>query len=157
MSGQEAEPFEEPPREEIPGISRNHVAFMESTDDDQAWVLAGMHHVILRTVGRRTGREHKVALPFWRDPEGNRVVVGSFSGAPQHPSWYLNLSDRTANPEVLVRVQTGTFWADAQILDGEDYERTWAGLTADRPWYNDYQSRTDRRIPLVRLVELRPA
>ena len=157
MSGQEAEPFVEPPRDEIPGISRNHVAFMESTDDDQAWVLAGMHHVILRTVGRRSGAEHKVALPFWRDPEGNRVVVASFSGAPQHPSWYLNLSDRGANPEVLVRVQGGSFWSEPQILEGDDYDRTWAGLTADRPWYNDYQSRTDRRIPLVRLTEGRPA
>ena len=157
MPGQEAEPFVEPPREEIPGISRNHVAFMESTDEDQAWVLAGMHHVILRTVGRRSGAEHKVALPFWRDPDGNRVVVASFSGAPQHPSWYLNLSDRSANPEVLVRVQGGSYWSAAEILDGDDYDRTWAGLTADRPWYNDYQSRTDRRIPLVRLVETRPA
>jgi deazaflavin-dependent oxidoreductase (nitroreductase family) len=157
MSGQEAEPFVEPPREEIPGISRNHVAFMESTDEDQAWVLAGMHHVVLRTVGRRSGAEHKVALPFWRDPEGNRVVVASFSGAPQHPSWYLNLSDRVANPEVLVRVQSGTFWAEAEILEGDDYDRTWAGITADRPWYNDYQSRTERRIPLVRLIERRPA
>ena len=157
MSGQEAEPFDEPPREEIPGISRNHVAFMESTDEDQAWVLAGMHHVILRTVGRRSGTEHKVALPFWRDPDGNRVVVASFSGAPQHPSWYLNLSDRAANPEVLVRVQGGSFWSDAEVLDGDDYDRTWSGLTADRPWYNDYQSRTERRIPLVRLVERRPA
>src|SRR6185437_5982154 len=119
MSGQEAEPFDEPPREEIPGISRNHVAFMESTDEDQAWVLAGMHHVILRTVGRRSGTEHKVALPFWRDPDGNRVVVASFSGAPQHPSWYLNLSDRAANPEVLVRVQGGSFWSDAEVLDGD--------------------------------------
>jgi deazaflavin-dependent oxidoreductase (nitroreductase family) len=157
MSGQEAEPFVEPPREEIPGISRNHVAFMESTDEDQAWVLAGMHHVVLRTVGRRSGAEHKVALPFWRDPEGNRVVVASFSGAPQHPSWYLNLSDRVANPEVLVRVQSGTFWAEAEILEGDDYDRAWAGITADRPWYNDYQSRTERRIPLVRLIERRPA
>jgi deazaflavin-dependent oxidoreductase (nitroreductase family) len=85
------------------------------------------------------------------------VVVASFSGAPQHPSWYLNLTDRAANPEVLVRVQGGSFWADAQVLEGRDYETTWAGLTADRPWYNDYQSRTDRRIPLVRLVERRPA
>ena len=157
MSGQEAEPFVEPPREEIPGISRNHVAYMESTDEDQAWVLAGMHHVILQTVGRRSGTQHKVALPFWRDPDGGRVVVASFSGAPQHPSWYLNLSDRTANPEVLVRVQGGSFWGEAQVLEGEEYVRTWAGLTADRPWYNDYQSRTGRRIPLVRLVERRPA
>jgi deazaflavin-dependent oxidoreductase (nitroreductase family) len=130
---------------------------METSDDDAVWVLAGMHHVLLRTIGRKSGNEHKVALPLWRDPDGQPIVVGSFSGAPQHPSWYLNLADRDANPEVLVRVQGRSFWADAQVLDGEDYERMWAGLTADRPWYNDYQSRTDRRIPLVRLVERRPA
>jgi hypothetical protein len=58
---------------------------------------------------------------------------------------------------VWVKTQQGAFWADAQILDGEDYERTWAQLVADRPYYDDYQSRTDRRIPLVRLVERRPA
>lgn len=149
--------FVEPSRDEIPGISRQHVAAMESSDADEIWVLAGMHHVVLRTIGRKTGNEHKVALPFWLDADGNRVVVASFSGAPQHPAWYLNLSDRDKNREVLVRVQGGAFWADAQDLDGEDYERTWAGLTADRAYYNDYQTRTDRRIPLVRLVELRPA
>ena len=151
------EAFVEPPREEIPGISRQHVAAMETSDADEVWVLAGMHHVVLHTVGRRSGKDHKVALPFWRDPDGHRVVVASFSGAPQHPSWYLNLTDRTANPEVLVRVQGGRFWADAQVLDGDDYERTWAGIVADRAYYADYQTRTERRIPLVRLVERRPA
>jgi deazaflavin-dependent oxidoreductase (nitroreductase family) len=153
--GQQNEPFQEPPRDEIPGISRQHVAAMESSDDDAIWVIAGMHHVVLRTIGRKSGKEHKVALPYWVDPEGYLVVVASFSGAPQHPAWYLNLTDRQANPEVLCRVQGSQFWADAQVLDGEDYTETWAGLNADRPYYNDYQSRTDRRIPLVRLVETR--
>lgn len=151
------EAFVEPSRDEIPGISKQHVAAMESSDADEIWVLAGMHHVVLRTIGRRSGNEHKVALPFWVDPDGNRVVVASFSGAPQHPAWYLNLADREKNPEVLVRVQRAVFWADAQVLDGEDYDRTWAGLTADRAYYDDYQARTERRIPLVRLVELRRA
>ena len=36
-ASQAAEPFEEPPREEIPGISRGHVAYMESTDAEEAW------------------------------------------------------------------------------------------------------------------------
>jgi hypothetical protein len=57
----------------------------------------------------------------------------------------------------LVRVQGGQFWAEAQDLTGEDYGRTWAALAADRPHYDDYRTRTDRQIPLVRLVELRPA
>lgn len=154
--GQQNEEFVEPSRDEIPKISRDHVAAMEQSAAAAVWILAGMNHVVLRTVGRKSGNEHKVALPFWVDPDGERVVVASFAGAPQHPSWYLNLSDRDANSEVRVRVQEREFWADAQVLDGEDYERTWAGLNADRPYYDDYQKRTDRRIPLVRLVETRP-
>jgi hypothetical protein len=41
-----------------------------------------------------------------------------------------------------------------QILEGEDYAKTWAGLTADRPWYDNYVAKADgRQIPLVRLTE----
>jgi len=130
---------------------------MEASDDDAVWRAAGMHHVVLRTVGRTTGNEHKVALPYWRDPEGHRIVVASYAGAPQHPSWYLNLLDRAANPEVLVRVQHGSFWASAEVLEGEGYLRIWDLLTADREYYKDYVRRTDRKIPLVRLREVRPA
>jgi deazaflavin-dependent oxidoreductase (nitroreductase family) len=154
---QQNEEFVEPTRDEIPQISRSHVAAMESTDDDAAWIIAGMNHVVLRTIGRRSGNEHKVALPFWEDPEGRPVVVASFSGAPNHPAWYLNLSDRKANPEVLVRRQGQLYWSVPEVLEGDEYGRIWAGLTADRPYYNDYQSRTDRRLPLVRLDSARPA
>jgi deazaflavin-dependent oxidoreductase (nitroreductase family) len=156
--GQQNEEFVEPSRDEIPGISRQHVAAMETSDDDSVWVLAGMNHVVLHTIGRKSGNEHKVALPFWADPEGRPVVVASFSGAPQHPAWYLNLSDRAANPEVLVRRQgQQLYWSTPQILEGEEYAIVWAGLTADRPYYNDYQTRTDRKLPLVRLDIGRPA
>ena len=55
-----------------------------------------------------------------------------------------------------MRAQDHEFWADAQILDGSDYDDIWAALVEDRPYYANYQTRTDRRIPLVRLVELRP-
>jgi len=150
--------WETPSLEEIPKISRMHVGAMEQSDDDMVWVQAGMHHVLLRVVGRKSGKEHKVALPFWRDANGDRIVVASYAGADEHPAWFLNLQDRKANPEVLVRVQGGKqFWSRADILDGDDYRRTWEALTADRAWYTDYQAKTDRRIPLVRLPETRPA
>jgi deazaflavin-dependent oxidoreductase (nitroreductase family) len=80
--------------------------------------------------------------------------VASFAGSPTDPAWFLNLSDRSANPDVLVRVQGGTFRTVPQILEGEDYAKTWAGLTADRPWYDNYVAKADgRKIPLVRLTE----
>ncbi len=149
--------FTTPSRDDIVAISRKQVSMMETSDTDETWIWAGMEHLLLRTVGRRSGNEHKVALPFWRDPQGRRVVVASFGGAPKDPAWFLNLCDRVANPQVLVRVQGGGFWADAEVLDGDDYAQTWAGLLTDRPWYADYQAQARRRIPLVRLVETRPA
>jgi deazaflavin-dependent oxidoreductase (nitroreductase family) len=97
-----------------------------------------------------------VALPVWWDPEGRRVVVASFAGGPAHPAWYLNL-EAEANREVLVTTQEGPYWSEPEVLDGDEYRRIWDLLTADRAWYLDYQARTDRRIPLVRLPETRPA
>ena len=146
--------FETPTREQIVKISAKHVAMMETSDSDDTWIWVGMEHLLLRTIGRRSGNEHKVALPFWRDPDGHRVVVGSFGGATKDPAWFLNLSDRSANPQVHVRVQGGEFTSTPEILDGDDYDRTWAGLVADRPWYDDYVAKAGgRKIPLVRLRE----
>src|SRR3954452_24589092 len=94
--------FETPTPEQIVAISAQHVAMMETSEADDTWIWVGMEHLLLHTIGRRTGNQHKVALPFWRDPEDRRVVVASFGGAPTDPAWFLNLSDRDANPEVLV-------------------------------------------------------
>jgi proline iminopeptidase len=157
VQSQANEPFDEPPADQIPVISRAHVEAMEASDAEGVWVGAGMQQIMLRTVGRKSGRPHKVALPIWLDRDGHPIVVASFAGAPQHPAWYLNLADRHANPEVFVRDRRHAFWAEAEILQDEEYQRVWRALTADRPYYNDYQKRTERRIPLVRLVERRPA
>ena len=144
--------FETPTKEQIVQISAKHVAMMETSDTDDTWIWVGMEHLLLHTVGRRSGNTHKVALPFWRDPAGHRVVVASFGGNPTDPAWFLNLSDRTANPDVLVRVQGGLYRSTPVILDGEDYDKTWAGIVADRPWYANYVEKAGgRRIPLVRL------
>ncbi len=148
------EQFAEPPREVIPQISRAHVTAMEADADAMEWEVAGMRQLVLRTVGRRSGNEHKVALPFWLDDRGDRIVAASFSGAPQHPAWYINLTDRAANPRVRIHVQhEAPAWVDAVVLQGEEYEATWSALCADRPFYAVYQTRTDRQIPLVRFVD----
>jgi deazaflavin-dependent oxidoreductase (nitroreductase family) len=148
--------WDTPSYDEITVISRGHVEAMESSDDDAVWVVAGMHHVVLHTVGRKSGAEHKVALPTWRDPDGHRMVVASFAGADGHPSWFLNLRDRQS-PEVLCRVQGGRFWSVPEIPEGDERARLWELLVADRAWYDNYQARTDRTIPMVRLPETRPA
>ncbi len=144
--------WETPAPDEIVELTKAHVQAMETMTDDIVWVQAGMHHILLHTVGRKSGKVHKVALPTWVDPDGHRVVVASFAGAKNHPSWFLNLRDRS-EPNLHIRVQTGEFYSNAEILEGDDRQRTWDGLVADRAWYTDYQAKTDRQIPLVRFPE----
>ena len=48
-------------------------------------------------------------------------------------------------------------WSVPEIIAGDEYDRIWALLVADRAWYDDYQAKTSRRIPLVRLPETRRA
>jgi deazaflavin-dependent oxidoreductase (nitroreductase family) len=153
VTSQRSSGFATPSREEIVAISQNHVSMMESSQADAVWIWVGMHHVLLRTIGRRSGKEHKVALPYWLDPDGHRIVVASFAGAPTDPAWFRNLSDTTVNPQVLVRVQGGEFWATPEVLAGDDYATIWDLLILDRPHYADYKATTNRQIPLVRLRE----
>ena len=81
---QAAEAFDEPPREEIPGISRGHVQYMESSDADEAWCIAGMHHVILHTIGRKSGNwSTRSRCRTGSIARGNRIVV---AWLPVHPS-----------------------------------------------------------------------
>ena len=143
--------WDTPSHSEIIELTKAHVEAMEMTNDDLVWVQAGMHHVLLTTIGRKTGNEHKVALPTWKNKDGDRIVVASFAGAIAHPSWFVNLKDKQANPKVKVQVQDGKYWSDAQILGSDERNETWRQLCADRAWYATYQGKTDRVIPLVKL------
>ena len=98
-------------------------------------------------------RGHVMGLEM-SDDEGHRIVVGSFAGATRDPSWVLNLRDRTANPRVRVRIQGGMFWSEQEVLDaGPERDALWVAMLEDRAWYADYQAKTERVIPLVRLAE----
>ena len=54
-----------------------------------------------------------------------------------------------------IETQTAEFWAKPRVLEGAERERT--EFTADRPCYLNYRSRYERQLPLVKLVEIRPA
>lgn len=149
--------WETPPTDVIVGMARSQVAAMEDPQASTGWVGQSMDFILLRTIGRRSGRVHKVPLPIWRDPSGCPVVVASFAGEPQHPAWFLNLCDRAANPAVLCRLRDESYWSRPEVPEGEERALLWAQLIEDRAWYADYQARTSRLIPLVRLPKSRPA
>jgi len=100
---------------------------------------------LLTTTGRKSGQPRVSPLYYLRD--GDRVVVAaSRGGSDKNPMWYLNL---TANPNVQVQIKKEVL--DLRARDATDEERAtyWPQLVAMYPSYDDYQSWTDRQIPLV--------
>jgi deazaflavin-dependent oxidoreductase (nitroreductase family) len=123
-----------------------HVRRYRETDGEVGYLWREGSTVLLLTVtGRRTGREITKPLIFGRD--GDRyVIVASRGGAPKHPDWYLNL---VAEPEVGVQVKGDRFRARAHTVEGEERERLWHLMNGIWPHYDEYQAKTDRRIPVV--------
>jgi F420H(2)-dependent quinone reductase len=100
---------------------------------------------LLTTTGRKSGRPRVSPLYFLRD--GDRVVVAaSRSGSDKNPMWYLNIK---ANPKVSVQIKKEVL--DLIARDATDDERAtyWPQLVKMYPTYDDYQSWTDRKIPIV--------
>jgi deazaflavin-dependent oxidoreductase (nitroreductase family) len=76
------------------------------------------------------------------------VVVGSRGGSNRHPGWYLNLMQ---HPECKATVGRMHYTLCARNLEGDEYARYWSLMTRFWPAYLDYQARTSRRIPVVKL------
>ena len=146
---QRAAPPFTPARWLIPWLMQLHVCVYSRSGGRLGTSWGGLHHLLLTAIGRRSGKPHVVCLPYWLDEDGSLVVVASFAGSPKHPAWYLNVTDRVRNASVSVRDGRKVYAAEAEILTGTNRERVWAALTADRPFYADYQKRTAREIPLV--------
>lgn len=128
-------------------LGEEHVRQYRATGGEVGYLWNGVPTLLLTTRGRRTGRSFTTPLIFGRDGE-DYVVVASMGGAPTHPSWYLNLE---ADPHVDVQVRDKTFPAEASPAEGEERTRLWALMAGVWPNYDVYQTRTQRRIPVVRL------
>ncbi|MFG2517897.1 nitroreductase family deazaflavin-dependent oxidoreductase [Streptomyces sp. NPDC048527] len=104
--------------------------------------------LLLDYQGRRSGQWRRTVLIYDRDGD-DYLIVASKGGADQHPEWYLNLE---ANPDVRLRVGTERFTGRAETLSPEEKARVWPHLVEIFAPYADYQKKTERDIPVVRLT-----
>ena len=127
---------------------REQVATYEATGGREASTLTdtGMPVVIFTTRGRRSGKLRKMAL-MKVEHDGAYALVASKGGAPEHPVWYRNL---VADPYALM-VQDGPERWDAHVreLEGEERREWWDRAVAAYPPYAEYQTKTDRLIPVL--------
>jgi deazaflavin-dependent oxidoreductase (nitroreductase family) len=101
--------------------------------------------LLLTTTGRKTGKKRTLPL-IYKKVGPNYVIAGSKGGADAHPVWYLNL---VADPEVQIQVRRDLMTARARTATGEERRALWTEMVEVLPQYDEYQSKTDREIPVV--------
>jgi deazaflavin-dependent oxidoreductase (nitroreductase family) len=107
--------------------------------------LMGAPVLLLTTRGRKTGKSRTTPL-IYLDDGSQLAVVASKGGWPTDPLWYRNLQAESA-----VEVQVGSDMRSmvARTAPAEERDRLWPRLVALYAAYADYQSWSDRQIPVV--------
>ena len=123
-----------------------HRTLMKVSGGRIGWTAGKMPVLELTTTGRKSGSPRSIMLTSpWQDGD-TMAIVASRGGDDHHPAWYLNLRDE---PSVTVRTESGTRSMTARITAGPERDELWKAITAKYKNYADYQSKTDREIPVV--------
>lgn len=124
-----------------------HLATYLESDGEEGYVYKGAPILILTTAGRSSGEPRSTPLIFGRDGAA-LLVVASLGGSDSDPGWYRNL---VANPDAHVQVKAERFAVHARAAAAEDRTRLWELMVSVYPAYVEYQERTEREIPILRL------
>jgi len=106
--------------------------------------------LLLHTTGARSGGEHVTPL-MYQDLGGSVATFATKGGGPSHPDWYRNV---VANPEINAEIGTETRRFRARTATGAERDRIWTKQKRDYPGFAQYESHTDRVIPVVILDPL---
>jgi F420H(2)-dependent quinone reductase len=123
---------------------RDQVETIERSGGTEGTTLRGMPVIVLTNRGAKSGKLRKT--PLMRvEHDGTYAVIASKGGAPKHPVWYYNL---VADPHV--ELQDGPVKQDmtARLVSGDERATWWERAVAAYPDYADYQTKTDREIPV---------
>jgi deazaflavin-dependent oxidoreductase (nitroreductase family) len=132
---------------------RDNVDQIERSGGTEGMEFNGMHIILMTNKGAKSGKIRKT--PLMRvEHDGTYAVVASQGGAPTHPLWYYNLQ---ANPLVELQDKTVTQDMVARELDGDERAAWWKRAVAAYPDYADYQTKTDRLIPVFVLEPVNAA
>jgi deazaflavin-dependent oxidoreductase (nitroreductase family) len=110
----------------------------------------GFNALVLTTVGRKTGIERTTPVGWFPGPDGSWLIVASAAGAKGNPAWYYNLA---AHPDqVQIEIDGRKVPVTAEQLHGAEREQAWQQVITAAPRFVQYQVKTDRELPIIRLT-----
>ena len=129
---------------------RNRKVMEDFRANDGVGSVRGAALLILHTTGAKSGLPRIHPVVYLADGDHPHIFA-SMGGLPTHPDWYHNL---VANPTVTVEVGIETYQARAVVVTGAERDRIFARQVQVVPIFGEYQERTTRIIPVVRLERI---
>lgn len=126
-------------------LGPEHVKRYRETNGEVGYIWNGATALLLTTRGRKSGEDRTIPIIFTQVGDV-QVIIASKGGSPTHPAWYLNILEE---PHVKVQIKGEVFDAIARTAESPEREQLWLEATRQWPNYDTYQSRTNRRIPVV--------
>jgi deazaflavin-dependent oxidoreductase (nitroreductase family) len=111
-------------------------------------MFEGMPLLLLHHTGAKSGKSRINPLAYQSDA-GRYVVFASKAGAPTNPDWYHNLK---AHPDATIEVGTETIDVVAGEATGEERERLYRTQKERAPQFAEYETKTERVIPVIVLT-----
>jgi deazaflavin-dependent oxidoreductase (nitroreductase family) len=112
--------------------------------------VMGFNALVLTTVGRKSGLERANPVGWFPGADGSWLIVASANGAIGNPAWYYNIA---AHPDrVQIEVEGRKIPVMAEQLHGAERDQAWQQITAAAPRFAQYEEKTDREMPVIRLV-----
>jgi deazaflavin-dependent oxidoreductase (nitroreductase family) len=113
------------------------------------------HHLLLTTIGSKTGEQRTSLLPYFRYGD-ELVVCGTKGGGPLNPYWVGNIA---ADPHCWIRIRRRLIPAVARVTAGAERQAVFAEVAKQHLDLERYQAQTEklgRDIPLVLITPRGP-
>jgi deazaflavin-dependent oxidoreductase (nitroreductase family) len=110
----------------------------------------GFNALVLTTIGAKSGTERTTPVGWFPGDDDSWLIVASAAGAAKNPAWYYNIA---AHPDkVTVEMAGRKIPVVAAQLHGLEREEAWRRITTAAPRFAQYQVKTDRELPIIRLT-----
>jgi len=96
--------------------------------------------------GRKSGKKRTTMLTTPVHDDDRVVLVASYGGDDRHPAWFLNVRD---NPEVELEMKGKKRTMRAHVASTDEKAALWPDVVESHKGYAEYQTKTERDIPLV--------
>jgi deazaflavin-dependent oxidoreductase (nitroreductase family) len=132
-----------------PVFQRQTARYQRATGPEPG-IFAGFPVLVLTTIGAQSGKERTHAIGGFPDGKDAWLIVASKGGSASHPGWFHNIAKHP--DQVWAQVGNRKFRAAVTSLRDAERDEAYARVVAVAPVYGGYPKKTDREIPVLRIM-----